>query len=52
MSEGMLARFLELDLLTARSLVEAIKGENMEEKDQASLYHLNVLPMQEDEHDR
>ena len=39
MSEGMLARFLELDLLTARSLVEAIKGENMEEKDQASLYH-------------
>ncbi len=49
----MLARFLELDLLTARSLVEAIKGENMEEKDQASLYHTrDVLPMQEDEHDR
>jgi Zn-dependent peptidase ImmA (M78 family)/DNA-binding XRE family transcriptional regulator len=53
MSEGMLARFLGVDLLTARSMVENSKGGNMEEEDQAALSDMrDILPTQEDEHDR
>jgi hypothetical protein len=53
MSEGMLARFLGVDLLTARSIVENSKSGNMEEEDQAALSHIrDVLPLQEDEYDR
>ncbi|GCE15115.1 helix-turn-helix domain-containing protein [Tengunoibacter tsumagoiensis] len=53
MSEGMLAQFLDIDLLDTRALVESMKGESMDANASVALFHASEeVSMQEDEHDR